>query len=379
MSLLGVHLTLLIGPTVPIPAPLPLTEALNEVKVTQSDSGRSGFEITFTAGRGGITGVVDYPLLSLPLLEPFNRVILVVTLGVIPQVLMDGIITRREVSPGAEPGQGRITITGEDVSVMMDLHEKSQQYPAMDETLISDLILVQYAQYGLIPEVIPPIALDLPLPVERIPVQQGTDLDYLNKMAARFGYVFYIIPGPLPFTNTAYWGPKLRPGVPQSAITINMGGETNATIGAFQTNALGPQTVGGLVQDRDTGVTVPVQTFASTEVPLSLMPVGLVNILNTRSSQFRESGVNIEEAFGRAQGTTDATAHAVSVDGELDAATYGSILQPRGLVGLRGAGFLHDGLWYVKKVSHHIKIGTYTQSFTLTRDGHGSTVPAVIP
>ena len=57
MSLLGVHLTLLIGPTVPIPAPLPLTEALNEVKVTQSDSGRSGFEITFTAGRGGITGV----------------------------------------------------------------------------------------------------------------------------------------------------------------------------------------------------------------------------------------------------------------------------------------------------------------------------------
>jgi hypothetical protein len=379
MSLLGVHLTLLIGPTVPIPAPLPLTEALNEVKVTQSDSGRSGFEITFTAGRGGFTGLVDYPLLSLPLLEPFNRVILLVTFGVIPQVLMDGIITRREVSPGNEPGQGRITITGEDVSVMMDLHEKSQQYPAMDETLISDLILVQYAQYGLIPEVIPPIALDLPLPVERIPVQQGTDLDYLNKMAARFGYVFYITPGPLPGTNTAYWGPKIRPGVPQSAITINMGGETNATIGAFQTNALGPQTVGGLVQDRDTGVTVPVQTFASTEVPLSLMPVGLVNILNTRSSQFRESGVNIEEAFGRAQGTTDATAHAVSVDGELDAATYGAILQPRGLVGLRGAGFLHDGLWYVKKVSHHIKIGTYTQSFTLTRDGHGSTVPAVIP
>jgi hypothetical protein len=379
MTLLGVHLTLLIGPTVPIPAPLPLTEALNEVKVTQSDSGRSGFEITFTAGRGGLTGLVDYPLLSLPLLEPFNRVILLVTFGVIPQVLIDGIITRREVSPGTEPGQGRITVTGEDVSVMMDLHEESNQYPGMDETLISDLIILEYAQYGLIPEVIPPIALDLPLPIERIPVQQGTDLDYLNKMAARYGYVFYIIPGPAPFTNTAYWGPKIRPGVPQSAITINMGGETNATIGAFQTNALGPQTVTGLVQDRDTGVTMPVQTFASTEIPLSLLPLALVNFPNTRSSQFRESGVNIEEAFGRAQGTTDATAHGVSVDGELDAATYGSILQPRGLVGLRGVGFQHDGLWYVKKVSHHIKIGTYTQSFTLTRDGHGSTVPAVIP
>jgi hypothetical protein len=379
MSLLGVYMTLLIGPTVPIPAPLPLTEALNEVKVTMSDSGRSGFEITFTAGRGGVAALIDYPLLSLPLLEPFNRVILLVTFGVVPQVLMDGIITRREVAPGTEPGQGRITITGEDVSVMMDLHEASNQYPAMDETLISDLICAQYAQYGLIPLVIPPIALDLPLPIERIPVQQGTDLDYLQKMAGRFGYVFYISPGPVPGTNTAYWGPKIRPGPPQSAITVNMGGETNASIGAFQSNALGPQTVSGTVQDRDTGVTMPVQTFASTEVPLSLMPLGLVNFPNTRSSQFRETGVNVEEAFGRAQGTTDATAHAVSVDGELDAATYGSILQPRGLVGLRGAGFLHDGLWYVKKVSHHIKIGTFKSAFTLTRDGHGTTVPAVIP
>jgi hypothetical protein len=379
MTLLGVHLTLLIGPTVPIPAPLPLTESLNEVKVTQTDAGRSGFEITFTAGRGGPIGLVDYPLLSLTLLEPFNRVILLVTFGVIPQVLIDGIITRREVAPGTEPGQGKITITGEDVSVMMDLHESSQQYPAMDETLISDLILVQYAQYGLIPLVIPPVTLDVPLPIERIPVQQGTDLDYLQKMAGRYGYVFYIIPGPLPGTNTAYWGPKVRPGPPQSAITINMGGETNATIGAFQTNALGPQTVNGLVQDRDTGVTMPVMTFASLEIPLSLMPVGLVNFPNTRSSSFRESGVNVEEAFGRAQGTTDETAHAVSVDGELDAATYGSILQPRGLVGLRGVGFLHDGLWYVKKVSHQIKIGTFKSSFTLTRDGHGTTVPAVIP
>jgi hypothetical protein len=379
MTLLGVHLTLLIGPTVPLPAPLPLTESLNEVKVNMTDTGRTGFEITFTAGRPGPIGLVDYPLLSLPLLEPFNRVILLVTFGVVPQVLIDGIITRREVAPGTEPGQGKITITGEDVSVMMDLHETSQQYPAMDETIISDLILVQYMQYGLIPLVIPPVTLDLPLPIERIPVQQGTDLDYLQKMAARYGYVFYIMPGPLPGTNTAYWGPKIRPGVPQSAITINMGGETNATIGAFQTNALGPQTVSGLVQDRETGVTMPVMTFASMEVPLSIMPVGLLNFPNTRTSAFRESGVNIEEAFGRAQGTTDQTAHAVSVDGELDAATYGGILQPRGLVGLRGAGFLHDGLWYVKTVRHHIKIGTFTSSFSLTRDGHGSTVPAVIP
>ena len=39
------------------------------------------------------------------------------------------------------------------------------------------------------------------------------------RMAARHGYVFYISPGPLPGMNTGYWGPPIRIGVPQPAIT----------------------------------------------------------------------------------------------------------------------------------------------------------------
>jgi hypothetical protein len=379
MTLLGVHLTLMIGPTAPVPAPLPYMEALDEVKVTHSDEGRSGFQITFKQGRAGLAGLLDYPLLSLPLLRAFNRVILLVTFGVIPRVLMDGIITRVEVAPGSEPGQARVTVTGEDVSVMMDLHEESAEHPAQDETIIANKIILSYAQYGLIPEVFPPKALDPPIPIERTPVQQGTDLDQLERMASRSGYVFYVIPGPAPFTNTAYWGPPMRVGVPQPALTANMGAETNATFGAFQTNALGPQTVEGQVQDRQLNTTIPVRTFAPLQVPLAAMPVGLLNTPNTRRTQFRESGVNTIEAYGRAQGTTDASADAVSVDGELDAGTYGDLLQARSIVGVRGVGYLHDGFWYVKKVTHDIKPGSYKQSFTLTRDGHGSLSPVVVP
>ncbi len=39
MNLLGVRLTLLIGPTVAVPAPPPVAEALQSVEVTQSDEG----------------------------------------------------------------------------------------------------------------------------------------------------------------------------------------------------------------------------------------------------------------------------------------------------------------------------------------------------
>jgi hypothetical protein len=55
------------------------------------------------------------------------------------------------------------------------------------------------------------------------------------------------------------------------------------------------------------------------------------------------------------------------------------VLRARQLVGLRGAGYLHDGLYYVKRVTHSLSTGRYTQSFTLTREGVGSTVPEVSP
>ena len=45
------------------------------------------------------------------------------------------------------------------------------------------------------------------------------------------------------------------------------------------------------------------------------------------------------------------------------------MLQPRGLVGVRGAGFSYDGLWYVKRVTHNIRKEEYKQSFTLAREG----------
>jgi hypothetical protein len=69
----------------------------------------------------------------------------------------------------------------------------------------------------------------------------------------------------------------------------------------------------------------------------------------------------------------------VTAEGELDTMRYGDLLQARALVGLRGAGYSYDGLWYVRRVKHQIQKEKYTQSFSLCREGLGSTVPAVIP
>ncbi len=379
-NFLGVHLTLLIGPTLAMPAPALLAEALQSIEVTHSDEGRSGFQLVFQAGRDALTGLIDYPLLSLPLLRPFNRVVLIVTFQGIPSVLMDGIITHQQLNPGSRPGTGQLTVTGEDVSVMMDLAEKSAEHPAQDETIIALKIIASYAQYGLIPLVIPPVVIDPPIPIERTPVQQGTDLAYLQQMAVRHGYVFFVTPGPAPLTNIAYWGPPKRLDVPQPALLTNLGPATNVDSINFQYNALEPTMVSGHVQDRVTGATLPVQTFASTRLPLSSQPAWLVQQPNVRSRAFRDSGVNAIQAFGRAQAVTDASVDRVlTATGELNALRYGSTLKARGIVGVRGAGYSYSGLYYVKRVTHKLSRGQYTQQFTLVRDGMGALTPVVVP
>jgi hypothetical protein len=379
MSALGVRLTILAGPTVPLPLPAPLAQAFQEAKVTTSDAGRSGFQITFRAGRGGPLAGLDYPALASPQLRAFNRVILVATFSVVPRVIMDGVITRTELQPGERPGQAKVTITGEDVAVMLDMKEQTAEHPAQDDPIIATKIILSYPQLGMIPKVIPPPTLDPPIPIDRTPVQQGTDLDYLETMARRHGYVFYVQPGPAPGMNTAYWGPPVRVGLPQRAITVNMGAETNATLGAFQTNALGPTSVEGKVQDRTTGRALPVRSLPPLRPPLASKPAWLVNQPNVRAAQFRESGVSAIQAMARAQGTAEAASDAVTVDGQLDAGRYGDLLRARSLVGVRGAGYDHDGFWYVKSVTHDVRPGAYVQSFSLAREGLGSTTPVVVP
>ncbi|MEA5513583.1 hypothetical protein [Nodularia sp. UHCC 0506] len=370
---LGVNLTVLIGANVPKPAPRMLMEAFVQVEVTHSDEKPSGFQINFQVGRSGKSDQKDYQLINNPLIQPGNRVILIVTLNASAQVLMDGIITHQQFSPSMELGGSTFTITGEDVSVMMDLEEKSVEHPAQDEAIIVNQIISSYAKYGLIPKVVKPPLVDRPTINERIPVQQGTDLEYLQKLAQRFDYVFYVTPGPASGKNTAYWGPPMRKTSPQKALTVNMGTYTNVESINFQNNALSPSTVVGRVQDRKSNKIQSVQANTSDRTNLSQQPA-LNNRKLLRKTQFRETGRQVLQAESKAQAMVDSSTNEVlQVTGKLNTIRYGDLLELRGVVGLRGVGQTYDGLYYVKSVTHTLKKGEYQQSFTIVREGLGTT------
>lgn len=376
----GIHLQLMIGPTIAVPVPRRMAEALESIEVTHSDEGRSAFQLAFRVETTGYIGKVGEVLLSSPLFQVFSRVVLTVTLGGMLDVLMDGIVTNQQLQPGSEPGISTLTLTGEDVSLMMDQEDKNVEHPAQPDPVIVLKLVMSYTQYGLIPLVIPPWFLDLPLPTERIPVQQSTDLQYLKELAERNAYVFYVTPGPAPLTNTAYWGPPIRVGIPQKALSVNMGAHSNVEFISFQHNALAPTTVSGNIQDRTTNQSLPVQSFVSMRLPLASLPDWVVHRSYLRNTTLRQSGLNAAQAYSRAQAIMDRSQDDVlTVSGELDAVRYGSLLKPRSLVGLRGAGLLYDGFYYVKSVTHTISRGSYRQRFTLAREGLGTTTPVVRP
>jgi hypothetical protein len=379
MDPIGSHVTVAIGPTLPVPLPLPLTDAFQQATVSHSDEGHSGFQITFGSGREGIAGLIDSPILSSQLLRPFNRVLILLTMGPVPTVLMDGVITHQQVNPSNDAGGSTVSVTGEDMSALMDLHERSSELVGQEDSIAAALIYAQYATYGVVPVVVPPPVIDPPLPIERTPVQLETDLGHLRTMASRYGYVCFVQPGPAPGASIGYWGPPPRAGVMQRALSVGMGPHSNVESLSFQNDARAPAIVEGEVVDPRLGTALPVMTFLSTRLPLVPEPAILVNQPNVRRLQFRESGNTYVQALARAQGTTDASTDVVTATGEVDGMRYGGALAARSIVGVRGAGFEYDGLYYVKRVEHTIKRGSYRQSFTLTREGTGSITPAVVP
>jgi hypothetical protein len=369
----GIRLSLFIGP-VPIPAPEGVVESLSSAKVlTGSGDTQSGFELTFDLPARS-------PLRTLFLMTgggalPLMRVVLVVQINGRAEAVVDGVTTNVEAQPG-EGGVSKLIVKGKDLSALMDIIELTGiPYPAMPPAVRVLLVLAKYAAFGVLPLVIPSIVEDLPIPVERIPQQKGSDYAYVKRLAHECGYVFYLEPGPVPGTSKAYWGPEIRFGEAQPALNVNMDALSNVEELNF-TFDKEKKTV-PIVFFQEPMSKIPIPVPIPDISPLN-PPLGLVPPLPPRITQL-DNTAQMSPLSALMSGLAYAGQHSDSVfgKGRLDVARYGRLLKSRQLVGVRGAGLPFSGLYYVKSVTHDIKRGEYKQSFTLARNGLVSTVPAV--
>ena len=372
----GVKLSLLMGP-VPVPVPDFIVEALSTAKV-QLGSGNSqgGFELTFdvalhskiyalflglgAVGAGGI---------------PFMRVVLVVTMNGRSESVIDGVATDIEAQP-ADGGNAKLIIKGKDLSALMDMQDMpATPFPAMPPSTRVLVLLAKYTAFGVIPQVIPSVVDEPPLPTEQIPQQQGTDYQYIQKLAGDAGYVFYLEPGPAPGLSRAYWGPEIRIGLPQPALTTGMDALNNVEQLSFHMDREAKSVTIVFFHEPQSKLAIglPIPDITPMNPPLGLVPP-----LPPKLVKLSDTG-HLSPGLAMMKGLAYVAQHSDSVFGKgtLDVARYGRVLKSRQLVGVRGAGLPYDGLYYVKSVSHDIQRGAYKQSFQLARNALFSTLPRV--
>jgi hypothetical protein len=369
----SIRLTLMMGPVVAAPVPQAVVEALTSVQVRTAAGEPSGFQLTFAFRN-------DSPLTPLLLLlgqvGPLIRTIIVATVNGTPHVLMDGVVVQHQVTPNVETGQSILTVTGSDLTAVMGYVDFTGiPYPAMPAEARVAFIVAKYAVYGMIPLVIPSLFMDVPIPVNRIPTHQGSDLEYVNRLAEEVGYVFYIEPGPAPGANVAYWGPEIKVGVPQPALNVNMDAHTNVESLSFSFNGTSKVMPIVFIQNEETKapIPIPIPDIGPLNPPLGLIPPFPARF----EMMTHTANLNPVQAVALGLARAAKSADAVTGTGALDVLRYGHLLKARGLVGVRGAGDAFNGLYFVKSVTHNIKQGEYKQDFTLTRNGLVSTVPRV--
>ncbi|MBD2520094.1 hypothetical protein H6G93_35160 [Nostoc sp. FACHB-973] len=369
-SILGIRLVLWMGKNVPSPAPYEVLTALTKLEVTNdvAESG-DGFQMTFSLGKDK---TLDYTLLQSDALEPFTRVLIGVLLGASFEVLIDGVITHHQIQPSYEPGMSTLTVTGKDISLMLNLEEKNEKYENQPDSLIVTQVIAKYAQYGLIPQATP--TSEVPLLVQRTPRQFETDKKFLDRLAQRNGFVFYI--EPLTFgTTTAYWGPENRLDIPQPALTMNMGSYSNLKSLYFSHDALAAIATMGTILEPITKASIPIPSLPSLRVPLAATPTPAkrkILLCDTAKQTFGQGAIS-------AVASVTGMEEAVRGEGEVDTIRYGNILHARKSVGVRGVGSSYDGNYYVRRVTHTISKGDYTQTFTLSREGTRALLPMVRP
>jgi len=360
----GVSLTLYSGVVTTSPVSREVIDALTSVEVTSATEGASGFQLSFTLSNRS-------PLHSDFLIQagtnPLLRIIIVANINSTQEVMMDGVITNHQVSAGSQPGESILTMTGEDLSKVMDLIDWSGlPFPAMPANARVAAIVAKYSMFGIVPAIVPSPYLDVVLPTAMIPAQEGTDLKYVQLLAKKTGYVFYVDPGPKRGMSTAYWGPPITWGKEQPALNYDMDAHRNVESLNMSFDTANASMPVVYVQNKLTKfpIPVPIPKINPLRKPMGSVPPSITKFTAMRDT----AKLPFVNALLLGIAEAAQSADAVSASGSLDVVRYGQILKARALVGVRGAGSAFDGLYFVKRVTSTLKRGEFKQSFELSRN-----------
>jgi phage protein D len=277
-----------------------------------------------------------------------------------PEPVLTGYVIEARAVFGEVPGTSTLDVLAMDASVLMNLEEKIVAWPSMADSDIASSI---FGTYDLSPVV------DTSQPTRQeddvVPIQRGTDMQFLRRLAERNGYDVFVASG-ASGVEGHFHAPRLD-DPPQGVLTVGFGGESNVPSLTITHDGLRP------TKAKAQQLAIESQETQSAEVEtVSLADLGGRSVLaadRLRATLLARTGlVDTAELQTYAQGVVDRSSWAIRADGELATDHYPGILRARKPVAVRGVGRTLSGTYFVERVLHAFTADGYSQQFTLRRN-----------
>ncbi len=281
--------------------------------------------------------------------------------------LIEAYVTEANANFANQPGQSVLNIVAMEPTVLMNLVEDNKAWPNMADSDIADRI---FRDHQLVPVV------DQTQPTwqenDYVPMQRGTDIQFLQALAKRNGFECYVELNPDSGQVEGHFHlPKLQQ-TPQGVLSVNMGDATNVNSFNARFDNLGPTTAKASNIDVDSQDDQDGDADEQELTDLGATP----SLASTNPRQVLLSGTGLSttgELKTAAQAEVDRSSWAITAEGEVNTVAYGDVLRAKRPVLVRGAGPQFSGTYYVQSVTHTINGDGYSQRFSLKRNALGLT------
>jgi phage protein D len=261
-------------------------------------------------------------------------------------------------------GEGStLDVLGADSTLAMDREDKASLWSDMTDSDAVSSILGQYGFTADVEDTASSHEED-----KHVSVQRETDLAFVQRLAARNGFLFWVTCDADTKDETAHFKRPPFDDEPAAELVINLtdppanvatleihwDAEAPASVSAGQLDLNSLDEIDGAVDQSDLAALASQRISAIGSVPRSLHLA--VPVDDSGDLRARGEGALIEaEMFVRASGETSA-------------GSLGTALRSHTIVTLRGAGSRHSGKWFCQSVKHVVDATDHRMEFELVRN-----------
>jgi phage protein D len=282
--------------------------------------------------------------------------------------LLKGFITQINPHIMTDLNSCCLEVVAMDGSCLMSVEEKIKAWPDKSD---SDIAREVFQSYSLTPEV-DDVDVVHEEAVSTI-MQRETDIRFLKRLARRNGFECFVK------GDTGYFCSPALDDDPQPVLAAQFGENTNLMTFRAKLNALRPMAVEMQQYDIAAKEILTATADAGEQRQLGRDAAIAVAVPNGNTAKMfvrHTIATNQSEMENLCRALFNEAEWFMEGRGEVDTVAYGTVLQPRQVVPIRGVGETFSGLYYVCSVRHVFTAGNYVQHFTAKRNALAPTGPA---